>query len=182
VRRCRLTADRIALPRRISSCLYPLGRRPGQGHDAPFTASSASSARRWSAPAQHARRARGAVRAAEGTRIPAGVAEVDAAAVALVGLTALRDVARARRGISVLSRFNGSGKPPSEQWEHFATTGARVAADGNTMSKNRTNGPNSLGPMVLTRALEMPPRPSSAVGFPSVHGCGVARMLRNALI
>jgi NADPH:quinone reductase-like Zn-dependent oxidoreductase len=50
-----------------------------------------------------------APRAAEVARIPAGVAEADAAAVALVGLTALqalRDVARAGRGSSVL--INGA--------------------------------------------------------------------------
>jgi NADPH:quinone reductase-like Zn-dependent oxidoreductase len=51
-----------------------------------------------------------APRAAEVARIPAGVAEVDAAAVALVGLTAalqaLRDVARVGRGASVL--INGA--------------------------------------------------------------------------
>src|SRR5262249_2495837 len=50
-----------------------------------------------------------APRAAEVARIPAGVVEVDAAAVALVGLTALqalRDVARAGRGTSVL--INGA--------------------------------------------------------------------------
>src|SRR5215831_5089829 len=50
-----------------------------------------------------------APRAAEVARTPAGVAEVDAAAVALVGLTALqalRDVARVRRGASVL--INGA--------------------------------------------------------------------------
>jgi NADPH:quinone reductase-like Zn-dependent oxidoreductase len=50
-----------------------------------------------------------APRAAEVARIPAGVVEVDAAAVALVGLTALqalRDVARVGRGASVL--INGA--------------------------------------------------------------------------
>jgi NADPH:quinone reductase-like Zn-dependent oxidoreductase len=50
-----------------------------------------------------------APRAAEMARIPVGVAEADAAAVALVGLTALqalRDVARAGRGTSVL--INGA--------------------------------------------------------------------------
>src|SRR5215471_8555786 len=50
-----------------------------------------------------------APRAAEVARIPAGVAEVDAAAVALVGLTALqalRDVAHVGRGASVL--INGA--------------------------------------------------------------------------
>src|SRR5262245_62267448 len=50
-----------------------------------------------------------APRAAEVARIPAGVAEADAAAVALVGLTALqalRDVARVGRGASVL--INGA--------------------------------------------------------------------------
>jgi NADPH:quinone reductase-like Zn-dependent oxidoreductase len=50
-----------------------------------------------------------APRAAEVARIPAGVAEIDAAAVALVGLTALqalRDVARAGHGTSLL--INGA--------------------------------------------------------------------------
>ncbi|HMF22261.1 MAG TPA: NAD(P)-dependent alcohol dehydrogenase [Pseudolabrys sp.] len=98
-----------------------------------------------------------APRAAEVARTPAGVAEVDAAAVALVGLTALqalRDVARVRRGASVL--INGaSGGVGTVAVQIARILGARVTtvSSASTVALCRSLGADE--PLDYTRLDEV---------------------------
>ena len=85
--------------------------------------------------------------------LPRASAEVDAAAVVLVGLTALR-ACPARHFCAQsaplpvwltlpgpIPRATEVGNHQASDGSHFVTMRARVAADRNTMSKNRTIGP-----------------------------------------